>query len=74
MGKDEKLMYADDVAIRASSEEDLGETINQWYDQLSRYGMQMNMTKSEIMWVSRGATGKLDTEINGVQLSQTDQF
>lgn len=34
----------------------------------------MNMTKSEVMWVSRSATGKLDVEINGACLHQTDLF
>lgn len=36
--------------------------------------MQMNMIKTDVMRVSRGVRGKLDTEINWVQLNQTDLF
>lgn len=32
VGKAERLLYADDIAIRASSKEDLEEIVNQWYD------------------------------------------
>lgn len=74
MRKGEKLLYSDDIAIRAPSKEDLEGKVNQWYDQLSRHGRKMNMTKAEVMWVSRGATGKLDIEINGPWLNQSDQF
>lgn len=49
MRKGEKLLYSDDIAIRASSKEDLEEKVNQWYDQLSRHGRKMNMTKAEVM-------------------------
>lgn len=34
----------------------------------------MGMTKSEVMWISRSATRKLDTEINGVTLNHTDSL
>lgn len=36
--------------------------------------MKMNMTRTEVMWVSRGATRKLEIELNGVRLNLTDQF
>lgn len=68
MRKDEKTLYA----IRASSKEGFPkERVNQWYDQLSWHGMKRSMSKTEVMWISRGAMGM---EFNGAQLNQTDQF
>lgn len=34
MGESEKLPYADDIIIRASSKENLEEIVTQWYGQL----------------------------------------
>lgn len=60
MQKGEKLLDSVDTAIRrASSKEHLEEKVNQHYNQLSRHGMKMNMTKTEVMGISRGATEKL---------------
>lgn len=60
-GEDEKLLYTGNIAIRESSKEDLEEIVNRWYDQRSWHGMKMSMT--EVMWVRRVATGKLDMRL-----------
>lgn len=62
-GKNEKLLYADDIAIKASSKVAYGETVNWWYDQLNWQRMKMNMSKTEVMWVSSSAMGKLDRDL-----------
>lgn len=45
VGKGEKLLYSDNLAIRESSKENLEEII-----------MKMSMTKTEVVWVIKGAT------------------
>lgn len=73
MGKGEQLLYAAGIAIRASPKEDLEEIVNQQCDQLSSHEMKTSIIKTEGMWVSKYATGKLDKEIKGIQLNQTHQ-
>ena len=45
--------YADDVGVVAESEEDLQREIDRWVEILRRYGMKMNVEKSEVMLVAR---------------------
>lgn len=48
IGKSEKLLYADDIAIKISTREACGETVNQWCDHLNWHRMTMNMSKTEV--------------------------
>lgn len=73
MEKGEKLLYANETTIWAYSKEDLEEIVNQQCDQLSSHEMKTSIIKTEGMWVSKYATGKLDKEIKGIQLNQTHQ-
>jgi len=44
-----ELLYADDLAVIAETEEDLIKRFNEWKDNMENRGMRVNMNKSNIM-------------------------
>ena len=67
------LSYADDVAIIAKSEEILKRTVAAWNEELHKYGMKLNVRKSEVMVLSR-MEKKCEIIINNQQLKEVDSF
>jgi len=44
-----ELLYADDMAVIAETEEELIKTLNEWKDNVESKGMRDNMNKTKIM-------------------------
>ena len=44
-----KLLYADDLAVIAETEEDLIKRLNEWKDNVENRGMRVNMNKTKVM-------------------------
>ena len=44
-----ELLYADDLAVIAETEEELIKTINEWKDNVESKGMRVNMNKNKVM-------------------------
>ena len=70
----ETLSYADDVALVAESEELLQACVNEWCRQLEKYEMKMNVTKSEVMVLSRGEGSCNITATGGQKLKEVNSF
>ena len=44
-----ELMYADDLAVIAKTEEELIKRLNEWKDNVESKGMRVNMNKTKVM-------------------------
>ena len=44
-----ELLYADDLAVIAETEEELIKRLNEWKDNVERNGMRVNMNKTKVM-------------------------
>ena len=44
-----ELLYADDLAVIAETEEELIERLNEWKDNVESKGMRVNMNKTKVM-------------------------
>jgi len=44
-----KLLYADDLAAIAETENDLIKRLNKWKDNMENRGMKVNMNKTKVM-------------------------
>ena len=44
-----ELLYADDLAVIAETEEELIKRLNEWKDNVERKGMRVNMNKTKVM-------------------------
>ena len=44
-----ELLYADDLAVRAETEEELIKRLNEWKDNVESKGMRVNMNKTKVM-------------------------
>ena len=70
-----KLIYADDIALHCSSEDELRMKVNGWYQELSSHGMKMSIKKTEVMLVSAlGTNQQMGIEVGGKVLKQVDTF
>jgi Reverse transcriptase (RNA-dependent DNA polymerase)/Endonuclease-reverse transcriptase len=65
--------YADDVGLVTCSEAELQQTINIWCKVLTNSGLKLNVSKSEVMVVSRQSE-KLHIDAGGQELKQVEQF
>ena len=45
-----ELLYADDLAVIAETEEELIKRLNEWKDNVESKDMRVNMNKTKIMW------------------------
>lgn len=52
------LLYADDIVVIATSEEQLQRKITVWKNKLKDRGMQVNVDKSKVMKLARGNQGR----------------
>ena len=46
-----ELLYADDSAVIAETEEELTKRLNEWKDNVESKGMRVNMNKTKVMWI-----------------------
>ena len=44
-----ELLYADDLAVIAETEEELIKRLNEWKDNVESNGMRVNMNKTKVM-------------------------
>ena len=44
-----ELLYADDLAVIAETEEELIKTLNEWKDNVESKGTRVNMNKTKVM-------------------------
>ncbi|EYB94331.1 hypothetical protein Y032_0173g424 [Ancylostoma ceylanicum] len=44
-----KLLYADDVVVAAGTREELMKEVQAWKDRLERYGIKLNIKKTEYL-------------------------
>ena len=68
-----ELMFADDQAMMNNDKTQLQEYIDQLNESCETYSMKISTSKTEVMTVSR-RPDKLDININGTQLKQTNEF
>ena len=68
-----ELMFADDQAMMNNDKTQLQEHIDQLNEGCETYSMKISTSKTEVMTVSK-RPDKLDININGTQLKQTNEF
>ena len=68
------LLYADDLATVAESEEELQERLIQWQENLENKGLRVNSKKTEVMVsIKLGRKVKI-MDRNDIELKQVDEF
>ena len=65
--------FADDVAITAKTREELQDMVNRLVDTGRKYGLEINIDKSQVMRVSRSYES-LQIKVNNRELKQKDHF
>ena len=68
-----ELMFADDQAMMNNDKTQLQEHIDQPNESCETYSMKISTSKTEVMTVSK-RPDKLDININGTHLKQTNEF
>lgn len=70
------LLYADDIALIADTPEKLQQGIMEWYEELRRKGMEINIEKSKVMWISKQdrSEDELNIECDGKTLERIDTY
>ena len=68
-----KLLYADDLALVANGKQELQETLAEWNVLCIRYGLKINLKKTEVMHIGHQRE-ELDIELEGEKLTQRDIF
>ena len=48
-----KMVYADDLAIIAESQQELQEVLGERNGVFKKHGLRMSLEKTEVMWVGR---------------------
>ncbi|EYC30944.1 hypothetical protein Y032_0004g1865 [Ancylostoma ceylanicum] len=66
------LLYADDVMLASEQKEDLERQTQAWSDRLARFGLQLDVRKTEYMTTSLDKSSTI--QIDGNNLSRTDRF
>jgi len=54
------LLYADDLAVTAETEEELIKRLNEWKDNVESKGMRVNMNKTKVMIKWRTSEGEAE--------------
>ena len=70
----ERCLFADDIAVLASSEQELQGLVLEWDKALRSHGMTMNVGKSKVMWLQRGNVEKLQLTTPTGTLEQVEAF
>jgi Reverse transcriptase (RNA-dependent DNA polymerase). len=68
-----KVRFADDTAVIAKTQEELKDMVNRLVDTGRKYGMEINIDKSQVMWVSR-SNEPLQIKVNSRVLKEVDHF
>ena len=68
-----KVIFADDTAIIAKTQEELQDMVNRLFDTGRKYGMEININKSQLMRVSR-SNESLQIKVNNRELKEVDHF
>lgn len=69
-----ELIYADDLVIVANKESDLQRNVEVWVGKFDKYGMNVNIKKTETMMVSKRDEGPVNILIKGETVNQTTDF
>ena len=70
-----ELLFADDLAIMADSEEQLHERLLKWQECLEKYGLKMNVKKTETMVCSKNGEEQVNSrDMHGEKLKQVKSF
>ena len=70
-----ELLFADDLAIMADSEEQLQERLSKWQECLEKYGLKMNAKKTETMVCSKNGEEQVNSrDMHGEELEQVKSF
>ena len=48
-----KIMYADDIVVRAEHRQELQGALEVWNEMFKKHGLKMNLDKTEVMWVGK---------------------
>ena len=68
-----KVRFADDTTIIAKTQEELQDMVNNLVDTGRKYGMEINIDKSQVMRVSR-SNKSLQIKVNNRELKEIDHF
>ena len=70
-----ELLFADDLIIKADSEEQLQERLVKWQESLEHFGLKMNAKKTEtVVCHKKGGAKVVVWERNGEELNQVESF
>ena len=72
--RSKKLLYADDVALQADSEQELQRLVAGWSAALKAHGMKLSIDKTVVLAASVGDQKKLKVMVEGKQLEQVKSF
>ncbi|VDP22625.1 unnamed protein product [Heligmosomoides polygyrus] len=66
------LLYADDVMLACEDKDDLERQVQAWCDRLARFGLKLNVKKTEYLMTDVSESGY--NKINGTELACTSVF
>ncbi|VDP14487.1 unnamed protein product [Heligmosomoides polygyrus] len=66
------LLYADDVILACEDKDDLERQVQAWCDRLTRFGLKLNVKKTEYLTTDVNESGSI--KINGTELARTSVF
>ncbi|VDO92928.1 unnamed protein product [Heligmosomoides polygyrus] len=66
------LLYADDVMLACEDKDDLERQVQAWCDRLARFGLKLNVKKTEFLATDVNEFGSI--KINGAELARTSVF
>ena len=75
VGVPDELLYADDIAISANSEEELQDKFRKWQDELESKGLKVNSRKTEVLVSAKGSgnRGEIRDQYNQ-EIKQVGKF
>ncbi|VDP52182.1 unnamed protein product [Heligmosomoides polygyrus] len=66
------LLYADDVMLACEDKDDLERQVQAWCDRLARFGLKLNVKKTEYLTTDVSESGSI--KISGTELARTSVF
>ncbi|VDP27447.1 unnamed protein product [Heligmosomoides polygyrus] len=66
------LLYADDVMLACEEKDDLERQVQAWCDRLARFGLKLNVKKTEYLTTDVNESGSI--KINGIELARASMF
>ena len=68
-----KILYTDDLAVVADTTDDLQKTLQEWSNTFRKYGLRMNLEKTEVMWIGEQEVD-LHVVVDGKTIKQVNSF